>query len=75
MNFYNKNNNSSERVKKQSFVEWVTENNQVITAHLIDKGIAFINDHAEELRYPVSNLILDGRWHYLDKPAKKQSYR
>lgn len=73
MEFYN-NKNSSKRVKAPSFVEWATENNQFISMRLTDLGTAFINEQSERLKQPVFNLILDDRWHYLDKP-KKQSYR
>lgn len=68
------NKNPSERVKMLSFAEWATENNELIASHLTDSGIAFINEHAENLKQPIFNLLLDDRWHYLDK-AKKQSYR
>ncbi|MFA5960490.1 MAG: plasmid replication protein, CyRepA1 family [Tatlockia sp.] len=74
MEFYNKNNNSLERVKKSSFPEWANENSQSIALRLLDEGVSFINAQSETLRQPVSQLILDGRWHYIDKP-KKQSYR
>ncbi|CEG59203.1 plasmid replication protein, CyRepA1 family [Legionella fallonii] len=75
MGFFNKNNNSSERVSSKSFAQWATENKHSIEARLIDEAIAFLNIHGEDLRTPVSSLIVDNRWHYIDKPAKKQSYR
>ena len=75
MGFFNKNNNSLERVSSKSFAQWATENNQSIEARLIDEGIGFLNSHGEDLRTPVSSLIVDNRWHYIDKPSKKQSYR
>ena len=75
MEFYNKNNNSLERVSSKSFAQWASENKQSIEARLIDEGIAFLNEHGEDLRTPVSALMLDNRWHYIDKPSKKQSYR
>lgn len=75
MGFFNKNNNSLERVSSTSFAQWATENKQSIEARLIDEAIAFLNVHGEDLRTPVSSLIIDNRWHYIDKPAKKQSYR
>ena len=40
----------------------------------MDAGITFITEHAEQLKSPLLGLILDNRWHYLDKP-KKESYR
>ena len=40
----------------------------------MDAGRAFLTVHAERLKSPLSHLILDNRWHYLDKP-KKESYR
>jgi len=63
-------------VNKQtlSFKDWVTQNNATITSHLIQDGVAFVTGHAEKLKAPLSTLILDNRWHYLDK-AKKESYR
>lgn len=73
MKFNNK--SPSERVKMLSFAEWATENNLLLESHLINSGITFINDQAENLKQPVFNLMLDDRWHYLDKPKKKQSYR
>ncbi len=75
MGFFNKNNNSLERVGSKSFAQWATDNKQSIETRLIDEAIAFLNVHGEDLRTPVSSLILDNRWHYIDKPAKKQSYR
>jgi phage/plasmid primase-like uncharacterized protein len=63
------------QVPSQSFVDWAKGNNLLITARLMDAGIAFINEQAENLRQPISHLLLDNRWHYLDKPTKKQSYR
>ncbi len=75
MGFFNKNNNSLERVSSKSFAQWATENKQSIEARLIDEAIAFLNVHGEDLRTPVSSLIVDNRWHYIDKPTKKQSYR
>jgi hypothetical protein len=69
------NKNSSKRVTSQSFTDWAKENHQMITAHLIDVGIAFINEQAENLKQPLLQLHLDNRWHYLDRPTKKQSYR
>lgn len=75
MGFFNKNNNSLERVGSKSFAQWATENKQSIEARLIDEAIAFLNIHGEDLRTPLSSLIVDNRWHYIDKPAKKQSYR
>lgn len=71
----NNNNNSLERVKNQSFIDWAKENSSLITTCLMDAGLAFINEQAEHLNQPVSHLILDNRWHYLDKRTKKQSYR
>ncbi len=75
MVFFNKNNNSLERVSSQSFAQWAMENKQAIETRLMDEGIAFLNEHGEDLRTPVSHLITDNRWHYIDKPTKKQSYR
>ncbi len=69
------NKNSSERVKAPSFIDWAKENNQLIVSQLMDAGIAFLNEQAENLKQPVFRLEIDNRWHYLDKPTKKQSYR
>ena len=74
MLFLSKNDRSPPRAKTLSFSEWATQNNAFITTHLINDGIAFITDHAEKLKAPLSTLTLDNRWHYLDKP-KKESYR
>ena len=75
MGFFNKNKRSFERVRATSFTQWAIENKSSIESRLIDEGIAFLNVHGEDLKTPVSNLIVDNRWHYIDKPAKKQSYR
>lgn len=75
MGFFNKNNTSLKRVSNKSFAQWAIENRQSIEARLIDEGITFLNEHGEDLRTPASNLIIDNRWHYIDKPTKKQSYR
>ena len=68
------NQHASSKSKPLSFKDWVTQNNAYITSRLIDDGIAFITEHAAQLKAPLSTLILDKRWHYLDKP-KKESYR
>lgn len=68
-------NNNNFALNKPSFVEWAKENEQLIKSSLIADGINFINENAEQLNTPVSDLILDNRWHYIDKPKKKQSYR
>ena len=62
------------QTKPLSFTEWLNQNNTSITAHLIEAGRIFVANHAERLKTPLSNLILDNRWHYIDK-AKKESYR
>jgi hypothetical protein len=74
MEFFN-NNNSLERVGNLSFTDWALQHKQSIEACLIDEGVAFLNEQGEDLRTPVTNLLLDDRWHYIDKPSKKQSYR
>ena len=71
---FNNNKSSSERASPLSFTDWATQNNQTITTHLMDLGTSFINDQAESLKSPIGRLLLDNRWHYLDK-ARKQSYR
>ena len=65
---------SSSKPHPPSFSDWVAQNNPSITSNLMDYGLAFIIEHAEKLKAPLSSLILDNRWHYLDK-AKKESYR
>lgn len=69
-------NQHSSRMSKPSlsFKDWATQNNAFITSSLIQDGITFITEQAEKLKSPLSSLILDNRWHYLDKP-KKESYR
>lgn len=74
MGFFNNKNNNLEPNKNKSFIEWASENNSIIHNHLFHSGLEFINNQAENLSSPISNLILDDRWHYIDK-AKKQSYR
>ena len=68
------NQSANEQTNALSFKDWAHQNNASISSHLMDAGRAFISDHAERLKSPLSNLILDNRWHYLDKP-KKESYR
>jgi hypothetical protein len=60
--------------KPLSFNDWIKENSNLITTYLLEQGIAFIVTHAERLKSPLTTLITDNRWHYLDKP-KKESYR
>ncbi len=67
--------NSGIRVEHLSFIEWVQQNEHSIASHLQREGIAFLNEQAENLKHPVLELNLNDRWNYLDKPAKKQSYR
>ena len=71
---FNNNKRSSERATPLSFTDWTTKNNHSVTTHLIDLGTSFINNQAEDLKSPIVRLLLDNRWHYLDK-ARKQSYR
>ena len=68
------NQSSTEHAKSLSFYEWVTQNNASITSHLMEAGRVFVTEHAEQLKSPLTGLILDNCWHYLDKP-KKESYR
>ena len=63
-----------ERAANLSFDEWVKQNNLSITSYLMDSGLNFIVENTERSKSPLSHLILDNRWHYLDK-AKKESYR
>ena len=59
----------------QSFFAWATshDNTSLINDYLINAGINFINDEAQDLSYPLNSLRLDGRWYYLDR-RQKQSY-
>ena len=66
--------NSIDQAKALSFNNWITQNNTSIASHLMEAGISFVSEHAEQLKSPLTDLILDNRWHYLDKP-KKESYR
>ncbi len=67
-------NNAVAQTKSLSFKDWITHNNTTITSNLLDNGLAFVTEHAEKLKAPLRTLLLDDRWHYLDKP-KKESYR
>ena len=58
-----------------SFSEWAQSNCNSIESHLIMAGIDFVNEQSHQLKAPVLNLTLDNRWHYIDKPSKKQSYK
>lgn len=60
--------------KRGSFQGWSSKNAEYIKSKLIESGIYFLEEHAERLKLPLSDLLLDDRWHYLDK-AKKESYR
>lgn len=73
-NPYIKNSDLPKRITALSFIDWSKEQCELIKIRLMDEGIRFINEQSENLRQPISHLILDKRWHYLDK-AKKQSYR
>ena len=73
--FFTKKPHSEERIKPLHFSEWAIQNSAVIGDALINTGIAFINNEASQLKTTIHHLILDDRWHYLDKPTKKQSYR
>lgn len=57
-----------------SFADWVKQNNHLITLHLHEEGLNFVTEKAQNLKPALGSLILDNRWHYLDK-AKKESYR
>ena len=59
---------------KISFTNWITQNNVLITSHLLDNGLSFILENAKKPKAPLTALRLDNRWYYLDK-AKKESYR
>lgn len=65
----------SQNKNNLNFPKWVKNNTNFIESHLISAATDFINDQGESLKTPVFNLILDNRWHYIDKPAKKQSYK
>lgn len=75
MEFFNNKKDLSQQVKTQSFDQWVADNRSMIESHLIHAGINFVNEQAESIRQPVTHLMLDDRWHYIDKPTKKQGYR
>ena len=72
--FFLPKNSATAQAKPLSFNHWMTENNDSITSHLLDCGVNFIAENAEKLKSPLTSLILDGNWHYLDR-AKKESYR
>ena len=72
--FFLRKTNESARLKNTSFKDWANKNNAFIIEGLIGQGVAFITEHAEKLKSPLTQLITDNRWHYLDKP-KKESYR
>jgi len=73
MLFLTKNNNATSS-NHLPFEEWIRQNSTSITSALLGRGLAFILDNTEKLKVPINSLILDNRWHYLDK-AKKESYR
>jgi len=68
---FNNNKSSFKRANALSFSDWVLQHQHTITAHLIDLGTVFINDQAEALKTTLGRLILDNRWHYLDKARNK----
>src|ERR1700677_3335550 len=50
------------RESNKSFTQWATENRPFIESRLIDAGIAFLNEHAEDVPVPINSLITDNRW-------------
>ena len=73
-NQLNKPENKLQKISPLSFNDWIIHNNLPITSHLMDSGINFIEENTGRSKSPLTHLILDNRWHYLDK-AKKESYR
>ena len=73
--YYNPNLQERSKVPTQSFFTWATssENTFLINDYLINAGIDFINDEAQDLSYPLNSLRIDGHWYYLDR-QKKQGY-
>ena len=61
--------------KQGSFLNWALQNQSNIESSLLNTGLDFINEQGEDLKASVTSLILDNRWHYIDKPTRKQSYR
>jgi len=57
-----------------SFSDWSSRNTSWLESELLNAGIDFLTSQTERLKAPLSHLLLDDRWHYLDK-AKKESYR
>jgi hypothetical protein len=72
--FFSEKNSTIKQKKPQIFTKWVTENHASITSQLIEFGLSFLIEHTKKPKSPITHLILDNRWHYLDK-AKKESYR
>ena len=58
----------------RSFSSWSAENARFIEYELLNAGIDFLLEHAQNLKTSLTHLLLDDKWHYLDKP-KKESYR
>ena len=57
-----------------SFSHWSSQNSAWLESELLTAGVDFLTSQTERLKTPLSHLLLDDRWHYLDK-AKKESYR
>lgn len=57
-----------------SFSDWASKNSSWLEKELESAGIDFLTEQAQKLKAPLSHLLLDDRWHYLDR-AKKESYR
>lgn len=75
MLFLEEKDKEKKQTKQLSFLDWVLQNQSQIESSLLNAGLDFINEQGEDLKAPVTDLILDNRWHYIDKPARKQSYR
>ena len=75
MLFLEEKDKEKKQTKQLSFLDWALQNQSQIESSLLSAGLDFINEQGEDLKTPVTDLILDNRWHYIDKPARKQSYR
>ena len=57
-----------------SFSSWSADHASFVESELLTAGIDFLLENGQNLKTSLTHLLLDDKWHYLDR-AKKESYR